>query len=161
VRTSLCIAASLLGACVIDHHSDPAPVASEPGACTQDVSLDGSTGTSTPTAIGPLTLDAAGSTICLHLDATHNLAAAHFAATSDMFTGETSGVLAALQDPDRLTLQDSWDVTVGNAPPETHMTLEWDAPLHEMTEAVLWVRAGNASAVASSIQVALFEPLED
>lgn len=151
----------LLGACVIDHHADPTPVASEPSACMQDVSLDGSTGTSTPTAIGPFTLGASGSTICLHLDATHNLAGAHFAAQSDTFTGDSSGLLAVLQDPDRLTLEDSWDVTIGSTPPETHMTLEWNAPLHEVTEAVLWVRASNASAVASTIQVALFEPLED
>lgn len=123
----------------------------------QDVSLDG-TGAAPPTQIGPLTLDASGSTICLHLDATHNVADAHLAAQSDAQPGDTSGVLAALQDPDRLMLQDSWDVSIGT---QTHMTLEWNAPLHEVTEAVLWVRAANASAVATTIQLALFEPLDD
>ena len=161
VRAALCIASALLvGACALDRHGDvPPPVATEPGACMQDVSLDG-TSTAAPTPIGPLTLDASGSTICLHLDATRNIADAHFVALSDMLAGDTSGVLAVLQDPDRVTLQDSWDVSIGSAPAQTHMTLEWNAPLHEVTEAVLWVRAGNASAIATTIQLALFEPLD-
>ncbi len=115
----------------------------------------------TPTTIGPLVLDANGASVCLHLDATHNLVAAHFAATTDRETGTTSSFATALEDASFATLQDGWDVTYGSAPPTTFENLEWNAPLHQMTDGVLWIRAQGTSGPATTlVDLYLFEPFE-
>jgi hypothetical protein len=156
----LALIAGGTAACVTDHHGDPdpAPIV-QPHTCSTDVTLDGSTGNAQPTLIGPLTLDQTGQTICLHLDATRNLAAAHFSATTDDQLGMVSAFATALQDDNFALLQDSWDVTVGNSQPRTFANLEWNAPLHVQTDAMLWIHArGQAS--STMVAVALFEPLE-
>jgi len=145
-------------ACVVDRHADPAPV-SEPRTCNAaDITLDGSLN-APATSVGPLALDASGVTICLHLDATKNLAAAHFVAASDQTAGDSSGLAVVLQDPDRGTLQDGWDVTVDDTPDRAFANLEWNAPVSELTEAVLWVRAAKAPRTAT-VQLSLFEPAD-
>jgi hypothetical protein len=156
----LALIAGSTAACVTDHHSDPdpAPIV-QPHTCVADVTLDGSTGNAQPTLVGPLTLDQNGQTICLHLDATQNLAAAHFAAETDSQTGMVSAFATVLQDDNFAVLQDSWDVTVDTSQPRTFANLEWNAPLHVQTDAMLWIHArGQAS--STMVSVALFEPLE-
>ncbi len=162
--TSLALAV-LFGGCIVEHHQDPVvdpdptPVA-QPRICVADVTLDGSSGSSAPTTIGPFTLDSNGVNVCLHLDATHNLVAAHFGAETQYASGTTSPFSATLEDPTYAPLQDGWDVTVDGTPPHTMTNLEWDAPLHQMTDAMLWVRAQGASA-STQVALSLFEPLED
>ena len=156
----LALVAGSTAGCVTDHHSDPdpAPIV-QPHSCIADVTLDGSTGTPQPTRVGPLTLDQNGLTICLHLDATQNLGAAHFAAETDAQNGTASAFTTVLQDDSFATLQDSWDVTVDSSQPHTFANLEWNAPLHVQTDAMLWIRTrGQAS--STMVSVALFEPLE-
>ena len=156
----LALVAGSTAACVTDHHSDPdpAPIV-QPHSCIADVTLDGSTGTAQPTHVGPLTLDQNGLTICLHLDATQNLGAAHFAAETDAQNGMASAFTTVLQDDNFATLQDSWDVTVDSSQPHTFANLEWNAPLHVQTDAMLWIHTrGQAS--STMVSIALFEPLE-
>jgi len=151
---------SATGACVVEHHKDPAPAPPvQPRTCISDITLDGSTGAATPTKLGPLALDQNGVSVCLHLDATRNLVAAHFSATTDRETGTTSSFATVLEDAAFATLQDGWDVTFGNTAPLTFENLEWNAPLHVMTDAVLWVRAPSGAGT-TTIDVALFEPFE-
>ncbi|MEO8846853.1 MAG: hypothetical protein ABI591_24170 [Kofleriaceae bacterium] len=156
----LALIAGSTAACVADHHGDPdpAPIV-QPHTCGTDVTLDGSTGSAQPTQIGPLTLDQNGQTICLHLDATQNVAAAHFSATTDAQPGMVSAFATALQDDDFAILQDSWDVTVDTSQPQTFANLEWNAPLHVQTDAMLWIHA-RGQAASTMVSVALFEPLE-
>jgi hypothetical protein len=151
-----------LGACVVDHHNDPDPApAVQPHSCVADVTLDGSTGNARPTQLGPFTLDRNGVTLCLHLDATQNQVAAHFAAESDMQPGISSSFATVLQDPTFSALQDSWEVTYGDADPHTFANLEWNAPLHAVTDAMLWIHARDqATSPTTMISVALFEPFE-
>jgi hypothetical protein len=152
----------LFGACVVEHHQGPnieptTPV--QPRTCTTDTTLDGSTGAATPTKIGPVALDQNGISVCLHLDATHNLVAAHFSATTDRESGATTSSFATtLEDASFARLVDGWDVTFGSAPPVTFENLEWNAPLHATTDAVLWVRAPSGG--TTTVEVALFEPFE-
>lgn len=152
------------GACVVDHHNDPNPApAIQPHNCVADVTLDGATGNARPTQVGPVTLDRNGVTLCLHLDATQNQVAAHFVAESDMQPGSSSPVTTVLQDASYSVLQDSWDVTLDDADPHTFANLEWNAPLHNVTDAMLWIHARDQASPASPttmISVALFEPLE-
>ncbi|HEY1817197.1 MAG TPA: hypothetical protein VGG74_32845 [Kofleriaceae bacterium] len=149
--TALLLAVIGAGGCVVDHHADPSQVI-EPRTCTVDVALS-SDGAETSI---PLTLDATGSTICLHLDAT-DAAVAHFAASTNPLAGDSSGVAAVLQDLDLGTLQDGWDVTPDDDDAHTYANVEWNPPAHELTEAVLWLRAPQPP-VAVTLQLSLFEP---
>ena len=147
----------ILGACVVDHSSDPGPsIAIQPRTCVADVTLDGSAGNAQPTQLGPYAVDRNGITICLHLDATQNQIAAHFAAETDSQTGSVSSFATLLEDPSYAPLQDSWDVQVDS---RTFSNLEWNAPLQAVTDAVLWVHARDQSST-TTIAVSLFEPLE-
>ena len=155
----------LAGGCVVDHPADPTPdpqPAVQPHACIADITLDGSGGSSTPTQLGPLVLDADGASVCLHLDATQNLVAAHFAAQTEYQAGMASAFTTVLQDTSFLTLQDGWDVTVDDNAPRTFANLEWNAPLHEMTDAVLWIRASAPATgtATTTLSLSLFEPFE-
>ena len=156
--------ALVAGGCVVEHHQEPSadpPV--QPRTCTADITLDGSAAGggagAGSTRLGPMQLDSSGASICLHLDATSNLIAAHFMSSTDAMPGSMSPFAVVLQDTSFATLQDGWDVTVGQTSPATFENLEWNAPLHVVTDAVLWVRASN-EARTTSISVALFEPLE-
>jgi hypothetical protein len=151
------VLAGLAGAagCVVDRHAEPALV-TEPRTCSADLVLasDGAP------AMLPLALDATGATVCLHLDATRAVGAAHFVASTAPVPGESSGLVAVLQDTERGTLQDGWDVTPEDDDAvRTYANLEWNAPVRELTEAVLWLRAPQPP-VAATLQLALFEPGE-
>src|ERR1041385_6447447 len=105
--------ALLLGACVVEHHdggstvTPPPPV--QPRICTSDITLDGAAGSATPTTIGPIALDQNGISVCLHLDATRNLVAAHFAAKTDRESGTTaSSFLTTLEDASFAPIVDGW-----------------------------------------------------
>jgi hypothetical protein len=150
--------ALVAGGCVVEHHQEPSadpPV--QPRTCAADLTLDGA-GTGS-TKLGPMQLDTSGTSICLHLDATNNRIAAHFMSSTDSMPGSTSPFAAVLQDASFATLQDGWDVTVGETAPATFENLEWNAPLHAVTDTVLWVHA-TGDARTTSISVALFEPFE-
>ncbi len=148
---------ALLGACVVDHHaeSDPAPVV-QARNCIADITLDS---TATSLQVGPYALDPNGVTVCLHLDASLYLQAAHFATESDHQTGSASSVASVLQDSTFGTLQDSWDVSVGEADPTTFSNLEWNAPLHVVTDTMLWLHARDQAA-SSAFTISLIEPLD-
>jgi len=148
------------GACVVDHHADPdpAPIV-QPHSCVADVTLDGSTGSSQPTLVGPLVLDRSGLTICVHLDASRNQVAAHFGAETDTQVGNASAFATVLQDDGFATLQDGWDVTYDSSQPHTFANLEWNAPLHVVTDTMLWVHARDQVA-STMVSLSLFEPLE-
>jgi hypothetical protein len=152
--------ALLAGGCVADHQpdvmADPQP-AVQPRTCSSDITLDGSTGSS-PTKLA-LVLDTNGTSVCLHLDATHNLVSAHFAASTEFMPGASSPFTSVLQDGSFATLQDGWDVTVDDSPPRTFSNLEWNAPLHETTDAVLWIRSHGAT-TTTTLNLSLFEPFE-
>lgn len=159
MKIAIALIAGASTGCVTDHKSDPDPAPIlQPHSCIADVTLDGATGSSLPSSIGPLTLDHNGATICLHLDATLNLAAAHFAAQTDQQAGSTSPFELVLQDDSFVNLQDGWDVTVG-AQPKTFANLEWNAPLHVQTDAMLWIHA-RSQPTSTMVYVALFEPYE-
>ena len=64
-----------------------------------------------------------------------------------------------LEDTDGTVLQDSWDVSVGNSDTRTFANLEWNAPLHVVTETQLWLHAREQTAT-TTISVSLFEPFE-
>jgi hypothetical protein len=142
-------------ACVVDRHADP-PAVAEPRTCTIDVVV---TSDSAATTL-PLGLDASGQVVCLHLDAS-KVAAAHFAATTAMLAGESSGISIVLQDPDRGTLQDGWDVTPEDSSDDDHAyaTVEWNAPARELTEAILWLRAPQHP-IATTLQLSMVSPDE-
>ena len=155
----LVIVLALLTGCIVDHHApppDPQP-AVQPRTCIADLTLDGSVG-STPVTL-PLVLDTNGTNVCLHLDATKNLVAAHFAASTEYQTGPSSAFTIVLEDASYATLQDGWDVIVDDTPPRSFANLEWNAPLHQTTDAILWIRAAVAT-TATSVNVSLFEPFE-
>jgi hypothetical protein len=145
---------ALCGACVVDQHSelDPAPVV-QPRSCSAELTLDAAAPT---VQIGPYTLDRNGMTVCLHLDATQYLQAAHFVTESDYRAGAASSVASVLQDSSFVALQDSWDVSLGES---TFSNLEWIAPLHVVTDGMLWVHARDQAAT-SSFTVSLIEPYE-
>jgi len=63
-----------------------------------------------------------------------------------------------LQDTAFGILQDSWDVSIGEADPTTFSNLEWNAPLHVVTDAMLWIARDQAA--SSAFTISLIEPLE-
>ncbi|MFT3699145.1 MAG: hypothetical protein QM831_38720 [Kofleriaceae bacterium] len=136
--------ALLANACVTDHHDLDQPII-QPRTCVEDVSLDGAT-SATATVLGPYTIDRNGLTVCLHLDATKNLNAAHLMVENDIAAAST------LQDEGYSTLQESWDVG-------SFENLEWNAPLHLDTDAMLWIHARGPT-TRSSISISFQEPFE-
>jgi hypothetical protein len=139
-------------ACVVDRHAEPLPV-NEPRTCTVDVVVSSD---SAPTTV-PLGLDATGQVACLHLDAS-NVVAAHFAATTAMLAGDSSGIAIVLQDPEHRTLQDGWDVS-DDSDDHAYANVEWNAPAHELTEAILWLRAPQHP-IATTLQLSMVSPEE-
>jgi hypothetical protein len=105
----------------------------------------------------PLGLDASGQVVCLHLDAT-KVGAAHFVAATALYAGDSSGIIVVLQDPDRSMLQDGWDVTPDASDDDhTYANVEWNAPAHELTEAILWLRAPQHP-IATTLQLSMVSP---
>lgn len=129
----------------------------DPNACTHSLTLDGASGSSEPTAVGPVAL---GSTnICMHLDASHNLVRGHFMASTDVEPGAASSFTTTLTEIDGTMIVEGWDVTFGQSDPQSRATLEWSIPSGEVHDVILHVtaRAGDA---ATTIRLALFEPFE-
>jgi hypothetical protein len=151
------VAALFLVACAAEHPKPP-PLAAQPAACTASVALSGTGTNMAQTTFGPATLDAAGITLCAHLDATQ-LSRAHFAASSEQRPGATSGFAATLERADLTSILDGWDLTVGDAPPQTFLNLEWGPPAGQVIDVVLWFRATGAPA-STTINLDLFDPLE-
>jgi len=150
-------AALFLIGCAADHSKPPPAPGVQPRGCTASVSLTGST-TATPIALGPFALDANGITVCAHLDATQ-IARADFAASTDQRTGNASGVAATLERVDLTSIVDAWDVTVGDAPPQTFLNLEWGPPGGATTDVIVWFHAA-ATPATTTINLDLFDPLE-
>lgn len=149
-------AALFLVACAADH-AKPPPSAAQPGTCTTSASLIGSTN-AMPTTFGPMTIDTAGIVLCAHLDSTQ-LTRAHFAASTDQRPGITSGFAATLEHADLTSITDGWDVTVGDAPAQTFLNLEWGPPGGQVIDVVVWFRA-TAAPASTTISLDLFDPLE-
>ena len=143
-----------------ERQGDPAPseIVDVPRECDHEVAMYGM-GSSEPTIVGPLTLDAAGVAICLELDARDNLWIAHFAAGTNYQTGSASSFELGLYDADGNMLRQGWDVTVGSSPPRTFANLEYGMPKGDIIKAMLHVRAPNGTAT-SDIALHLFEPYE-
>lgn len=145
---------ALCGACVTEQHSEPDPApAVQPRSCSAELTLESS---APSVQLGPYTLDRNGMTLCIHLDATQYLQAAHFVTESDYHAGPASSVASMLQDTSFVALQDSWDVSIGES---TFSNLEWIAPLHVVTDGILWIHARDQAAT-SSFTVSLIEPYE-
>lgn len=157
------VAILFLTACATDGEKatpPDAPGTTElPAGCDYELSLDGRGDNATQDSVGPVAVDAVGKKVCLHLDATNNIRIAHFSAGTEYADGTTSPFLLSLHDMQGATLREGWDVTVGQTDPKTFENLEWDAPLGQITDAVVWVRARDASAT-STFGFALFEPFE-
>lgn len=135
-------------ACVTDHHDLDQPIV-QPRTCVEDVSLDGAT-SAQATVLGPYNLDRNGVTVCLHMDASRNLAAAHLVVESD------AAVSTTLQDEGFSTLQESWDVALASG---AFQNLEWNAPLHVETDAMLWIHARGPTA-RTAVSISFQEPFE-
>jgi hypothetical protein len=126
----------------------------EPSSCVSSVSLDGST-SSEPADVGPIALGTAD--ICMHLDASRNQVSAHLGVTVGFDQpGSQSGFATTLVDLDGVTLREGWDVQISD---RVVHTLEWSLEAGEVRDVVLHV-TNSGSAVATSVQVALFEPLD-
>lgn len=128
--------------------SDPKP-APVPGGC---VTLAG-----TASQDMPVTADAAGTSVCLHLDAS-TLARAHLMAGLPGRAGTTSGFSTVLEDASGQVIVDGWDVTVGQTDPMTSANLEWSPPAGVTTDATLVVMAPQST--ATTLSLALLDPLE-
>ncbi|MDB4955107.1 MAG: hypothetical protein JWO36_2676 [Myxococcales bacterium] len=144
---------ALLAGCVDKMSFEPVV---EPGTCTMQVALDGSTGTAQ--TVGPLALGINGADICMHLDATRNTRV-HFAAATAQEPGPASSYLATLEDRSFHAIVDGWDVSIGNTDTHTFMNLEWDPPAGQTSDVILWVRGLHARA-PTTISLSLFDPLE-
>ncbi|HEY4177762.1 MAG TPA: hypothetical protein VGM90_13040 [Kofleriaceae bacterium] len=156
------LAAVLLTACASDGEqaaTPDAPTVELPAGCDYELSLNGSSGSSGAQQIGPVSVDATGKRACLHLDATHNLVYAHFDAGTPYIDGTTSPFAVSLYDMQGAMLVDGWDLTIDDTNPRTFTHLEWNAPLGQITDAVVWVRAHDAAAT-STFNFSLFEPYE-
>jgi hypothetical protein len=136
---------------------DAAAMGVQPEGCAETVTLIGAI-TTAPRSIGPRAVDANGLNVCLALDAAA-LARAHFTCSTAYEPGAASSFAVTLQRPDRSTIHDGWDVTVGAAPARSMAHLEWSPPAGAVTHAVLWLRARGPTAT-TTVELALFDPLE-
>lgn len=147
-----------LAAGCVSEHGKPEPTPSvQPQGCGATFSLVGSVN-ATPMPTATLALDANGTNICAHLDATQ-MQRAHFAASSDQYPGDSSGLAATLQAADRSTILEGWDVSFGNTPPSTFLNVEWAPPVGQTTDVIVWVRAPMVP-TTTTLQLYLFDPLE-
>ncbi len=152
--------AATLGIVVLFGCSTSAPSSSssiEPKRCAQTISLVGSS-SSSPTNVGPLSLDTSGMDLCIHLDPT-GLSRAHFMLDTPPQHGTTSEIASRLEDSMFAPILDGWDVTVGMTDPQTSMNLEWDPPTTAPTDIVVWVH-GVSGEMSTTITMSLFDPLD-
>ncbi|HLM76155.1 MAG TPA: hypothetical protein VK459_25790 [Polyangiaceae bacterium] len=132
------------------------PTGGEPAMCTESKTLNGTSG---ETVSLPVTIDASGFRLCLHLDASLN-DTGHFFATTAYVDGASSPLVLTLLEPDGTLLREGWDVTVGQSDPKTSAHLEWSMPGGEVRDAVLRVTTKAQGTEMTTLGVSLFEPLE-
>lgn len=105
----------------------------------------------------PVTAGAAGTSVCMHLDAT-TLSRAHFMAGLPGRAGTTSGFQTVLEDASGQVIVNGWDVTVGQTDPMTSANLEWSPPAGVTTDVTLVVTAQQAT--STTLSLGLLDPLE-
>jgi hypothetical protein len=147
------LGALLLIGCAADHGKQQPPDVTQPRTCGATVTLDGH-----PASLGPMTLDATGISVCAHLDATQ-MTRAEFAASTDQRPGDASGFAATLEHVDYTTILDGWDVSVGEAPTQTFLNLEWPAPAGQTLDVIVWFRATGAP-TKTQLALDLLDPLD-
>jgi hypothetical protein len=148
---------ALATGCVSSHALPEPTPAVQPQSCGVSLNLVGSVN-ATPMPTATLALDANGTNICAHLDATQ-LQRAHFAASSDYQQGDSSGFAATLEAADGSTILEGWDVSFGTTPTTTFLNVEWAPPVGQTTDVIVWVRAPQVPA-STTMQLYLFDPLE-
>jgi hypothetical protein len=154
----IAIAALLWSGCATNHDSRGI-IHSQPSACATTASVVGAAGVDAQVALGPYMLDDNGVAVCLQLD-TRQMSRAEFAASTDRHGGDTSGFAAQLESSNGTTILDGWDVSYGDAPPETFLDLEWGGvAVGAVTDAVIWVYATD-SAESTTLSLELLDPLE-
>jgi hypothetical protein len=133
--------------------------ATEPKVCAQPpISLPVSS-TSSPMQIGPVSVSTSGVDLCVHLGAA-TTAPAHLQITSALESGPMSSVVARLEDATFEPILDGWDVTIGQASPETEMNLEWNPPFGTAVDVVVWIR-GASESVSTTLSMSLMGPVPD
>jgi hypothetical protein len=143
-----------------------APADLTPPACAHDLTLaPSSPGIVASETIAATEVPAAGLDICLHLDGTAN-DRNHFAASTDQEPGDTSSFALVLVDLDGDVLVSGWDVTFGAEDPSTFASLEtgpWSPETpkaNHLADVALRVTTKDSAPHTTSIDVALFDPLE-
>jgi len=128
-----------------------------PGSCS-DVTLTPPNSGQVASQTLPLTIDTQGIALCLHLDASA-IQRAHFMAGTPSQPGTSSSFESALVDATGQLIVDGWDVSFGGTDPTTFANLEWSPPAGSVSDVklIVWTRAG---AMATNVNVALFDPLE-
>jgi hypothetical protein len=116
-------------------------------------------GPATATVIASRTYDTAGVDYCLALDARDNLRVAHFMVGTPYEDGTTSNFGLTLIAADGSTIQEGWDVGVGQTNTRTFENLEYSIAERIVLSAKLHVRAKVAT-VTGEIGLSLFEPYE-
>jgi hypothetical protein len=101
-------------------------------------------------ALGPTSVDGAGTDFCLRLD-TRKLGRAHFMADTP-----DASVTLQLRGTDGSKIQDGWDVAVSSG---TFENLEWSPAAGQVIDVVLHVAAKSGSA-STRVSVSLFDPLD-
>jgi hypothetical protein len=140
-----------------DESDEPEPMPTRP-ACDAQVSLYGASDSATPTSVPFAIQSSDGVNLCLELDARDNKRVAHFAAsTQQEFGTNTSMFQLALLDKDGVTLQEGWDVTLGDSPPMAFANLEHDVTEGSIVEVTLHIVA-KCVPLGTTIDLALFEP---
>jgi hypothetical protein len=132
------------------------PTGGDPSMCTESRTLNGAAGE--PVSL-PVTVDAAGFRLCLHLDASLNTIG-HFMATTSYVDGASSPLALALLEPDGTLIQEGWDVSVGQTDTKTSAHLEWAMPGGEVRDAVLRITTKAQGTEMTTLNMSLFEPLE-
>jgi len=146
----LCVVtvATAAGCAKLDLPPEPAP------GCATSVALDG-TGTASAMMVDPLSLGSAD--VCMHLDATKNIASAHLAITvGTMQDGTATAFRSMLVDESGAVIMNGWDVAVDA---RVFHDLEWSLEAGEIRDVTLHVSKTGAI-VKTPLQVSLFEPLE-
>ncbi len=163
------IVVALLGGCasdldgtiemVPDPSLEPVDEAAVPRTCSQTVALYGMTGNAQGETV-PVTVDTAGTTLCLELDARDNIQVGHFAAGTPYEAGTQSSYKLDLFDALDQPVRSGWDVQFGSgADARAFTNLEYGVTKGELVPMKLVVRA-RAGTATTDLHLALFEPYE-
>jgi hypothetical protein len=127
----------------------------QPAGCTQHVALTAANGMQ---ALGPFALDAAGVSLCLHLDTT-GFVHPHGAIETGRSAGDAAPYALTLEDTTLAPTTQGWDVTIGGTPDASFENLEWDPPVSTTFDLVVWARATAVSA-PTYVTIDVIEPYE-